>query len=147
MVLTYGIAPEFRGGVHLFIYLKPPYVIGSVPNLSGHHAIAYRWCLLPRGRQHRASKPQGSSERVLPWQVTMDQLTCASLSHTHYWYEEGMLKYCYFVHRWGTSLFIPPPGSRVRRLGWSQYMHECIGASQGYHGVYRAAQTVLSRSV
>ena len=28
-----------------------------------------------------------------------------------------------------------------------QYMHECIGASQGYHGVYRAAQTVLSRSV
>ena len=56
-------------------------------------------------------------------------------------------KYCYFVHRWGTSLFTPPPGSRVRRLGWSQYMHECIGASQGYHGVYRAAQTVLSRSV
>ena len=24
-------------------------------------------------------------------------------------------------------------------------MHECVGASQGYHGVYRAAQTVLSR--
>ena len=23
---------------------------------------------------------------VLPWQVTMDQLICASLSHTHYWY-------------------------------------------------------------
>ena len=22
----------------------------------------------------------------------MDQLICASLSHTHYWYEEGMLK-------------------------------------------------------
>ena len=21
------------------------------------------------------------------------------------------------------------------RLGWSQYMHECIGASQGYHRV------------
>ena len=20
-------------------------------------------------------------------------------------------------------------------LGWSQYMHECVGASQGYHGV------------
>ena len=26
---------------------------------------------LPRVRRHRASKPQGSSERVLPWQVTM----------------------------------------------------------------------------
>ena len=51
---------------------------------------------------HRASQPQGSSERVLPWQVTMDQLICASLSHTHYWYEVGTLKvptyfYTYFV--------------------------------------------------
>ena len=42
--------------------------------------------------RHRASKPQGSSERVLPWQITMDQLISASLSHTHYWYEVGMLK-------------------------------------------------------
>ena len=33
-----------------------------------------------------------SSKRVLPWQVTMDQLICASLSRTHYWYEVGMLK-------------------------------------------------------
>ena len=41
---------------------------------------------------HRASKPQGSSERVLPWQITMDQLIFGSLSHTHYWYEVGMLK-------------------------------------------------------
>ena len=65
-----------------FIYLKPPYAIGSVPSLSGH-AIAYRWRSLPRVRRHRASKPQGSSERVLPWQITMDQLTFASLSHTH----------------------------------------------------------------
>ena len=72
-------------------FMKPPYAIGSVPSLSGH-AIAYRWRLLPRVRRHRASKPQGSSERVLPWQVTMDQLIFASLSHTHYWYEVGMLK-------------------------------------------------------
>ena len=42
--------------------------------------------------QGQASKPQGSFERVLPWQVTMDQIICASLSHTHYWYEVGMLK-------------------------------------------------------
>ena len=71
--------------------MKPPYAIGSVPSLSGH-AIAYRWRSLPRVRRHRASKHQGSSERVLPWQVTMDQLIFASLSHTHYWYEVGMLK-------------------------------------------------------
>ena len=48
--------------------MKPPYAIGSVPSLSGH-AIAYRWRSLPRVRRHRASKPQGSSERVLPWQA------------------------------------------------------------------------------
>ena len=72
-------------------FMKPPYAIGSVPSLSGH-AIAYRWRSLPRVRRHRASKPQGSSERVLPWQITMDRLIFASLSHTYYWYEMGMLK-------------------------------------------------------
>ena len=49
-----------------------------------------------------ASKPQGSSERVLPWQVTMEQLICTSLSHTHYWYEVSMLisisLFVYTVH-------------------------------------------------
>ena len=69
-------------------FMKPPYyAIGSVPSLSGH-AIAYRWRSLPRVRRH---KPQGSSERVLPWQITMDQLIFASLSQTHYWYIVGML--------------------------------------------------------
>ena len=53
--------------------MKPPYAIGSVPSLSGH-AIAYRWRSMPRVHRHRVSKPQGSSERVLPWQVTVDQL-------------------------------------------------------------------------
>ena len=76
--------------------MKPPYAIRSVPSLSGH-AIAYRWRSLPRVRRHRVSKPQGSPERVLPWQVTMDQLICTSLSHTHHWYEVGMLK----VHNGG----------------------------------------------
>ena len=66
-----------------FIYLKSPYAIGSVPSLSGH-ANAYRWRSLLRVRRHRVGKPQGSPERVLPWQVTMDQLIYASLSRTHY---------------------------------------------------------------
>ena len=74
-----------------FIYFKPTYAMGSVPSLSGHE-IAYRWRLLPRVRRHRASKPQGSSEGVLPWRVTMDQLICASLSHNHHWYKVGKLK-------------------------------------------------------
>ena len=85
-----------------FIYLKPPYAIGSVPSLSGH-AIGYRWRSLPRVRRHRTNKPQGSSERVLPWQVTMDQLICVSLSHTHYWYEVGMLKYSKSMDRPGKA--------------------------------------------
>ena len=72
-------------------FMKPPNAIGSVPSLSGH-ANAYRWRSLPRVRRHRASKPQGSSERMLHWQITMDQLIFASLSHTHYWYKVGMLK-------------------------------------------------------
>ena len=55
-----------------FFFFNPPYAIGSIPSLSGH-AIAYRWRSLPSVRRHRASKPQACSERVLPWQVTMDQ--------------------------------------------------------------------------
>ena len=74
-----------------FIYFKPPYTIGPVPSLLGH-VNAYRWRSLPSFCRLRASKPQGSTERVLPWQVTMDQLIYASLSHTHHWYELGMLK-------------------------------------------------------
>ena len=92
LTLTYGIPPEFRGGVHLFIYNRHTPSGQSVPSLSGH-AIAYRWRSLPRVRRHGANKPQCSFERVLPWQVTMmDQIIFASLSHTHYWYEVGMLK-------------------------------------------------------
>ena len=83
--------------------MKPPYAIESVPSLSGH-AIAYRWRSLPRVRRHRASKPQGSSERVLPWQVTMDQLIFASLSHTHYWYEVGMLEVPAVVPSYHTAI-------------------------------------------
>ena len=34
---------------------------------------------------------QSSSKRMLPWQVTMDQLKCASSPPHYYWYEVGML--------------------------------------------------------
>ena len=57
LVLTYGIPPEFR-----IRHRVSPEFIGS-------HAIAYRWRSLPKVHQHRAaSKPRGSSNRVLPWQ-------------------------------------------------------------------------------
>ena len=78
-------------------FMKPSYATGSVPSLSGH-ANAYRRRSLPRVHRHRASKPQGSSERVLPWQITMDQLIFDSLSHTHYWYV-GLVTENIEVHR------------------------------------------------
>ena len=84
--LLTGFLP-ISAAASIYVFL-PPYVSGSVPSLSGH-TIAYRWRSLPRVRRQRVSCPQGSSKRVLPWQLTMDQLICASLSHTHYWYEVG----------------------------------------------------------
>ena len=62
LVLTGFLPSSEAASLYLF---KPPYAIGSVPCLSSH-AIAYRWRSLTRVRRHRASKPQGSSERVLP---------------------------------------------------------------------------------
>ena len=100
-------------------FMKPPYAIGSVPSLSGH-AVAYRWRSLPRVRRQRASKPQGSSERVLPWQVTMDQLIFTSLSHTHYWYEVGTLKVpaCVLSSHlfWTSGLWTYQPGLHRRKV-------------------------------
>ena len=58
-----------------------------------------RWRSLPRVRRHSASSPQGSSKRVLPLQVTVDRLICASLSHTlYYWYEVDRLQYLLLVY-------------------------------------------------
>ena len=67
LVHTYGIPPEFHGGVHLFVLNH------YTPSELSGHAIAYRWRSLPRFRRHGASKPQGSSERVRPRPVIMDQ--------------------------------------------------------------------------
>ena len=75
-------------------FMKPPYAIGSVPSLSGQ-AIAYRGRSLPRVRRYRASKPQGSSERVLPCLAghhgPINNMRL-SFPHPLYWYEVGMLK-------------------------------------------------------
>ena len=67
-MLTYGIPPDFHGGVHLF---NPPYAIGSVPSLSGH-AIAYRWRSLPRVRRHNVLTDVG----VDPYFLVALELRC-----------------------------------------------------------------------
>ena len=103
-------------------FMKPPYAIGSVPSLSGP-AIAYRWRSMPRVRRHRASKPQGSSERVLPWQVTMEQLLFASLSHTHDWYEVGMLKACCLNKNLNASRPSEHPSVREKNVKTFRWHH------------------------
>ena len=55
-----GSLPIFAAA-SIYLLFKRPYAIGSVPSLSGHAAIAYRWRSLPRVRRHRASSSQGSS--------------------------------------------------------------------------------------
>ena len=56
-LLTGFLPISAAASIHLF---KPPYAIGSVLSLSGH-AIAYRWCSLPRVRRHKANGSQRSS--------------------------------------------------------------------------------------
>ena len=56
-MLTRGIPPAFRDGVHLLI---PSIAIRSVLSLSGH-AVTYRWRSLPRVHWHRANSGSSSS--------------------------------------------------------------------------------------
>ena len=93
MVLIYEILPEFRGGVRLCVRL----LIYNHHTQSGQSRVYRVTRLRTDGVHCRESAGTGpvnlkvSSERVLPWQVTMDRLLFASLSHTHYWYEGGMM--------------------------------------------------------
>ena len=90
-VLTYGIPPEFRGGVHLFTENR---------HTSSGQSRVYRVTQLRTDGVHRR-EPAGTGPvnlKVVPNEccfgraVTMNHLICASLSHTHYWYGVGMLK-------------------------------------------------------
>ena len=90
LVLTYGIPPEFRGGVHLFIYNRhtPP----------GQSRVYQVTRLRTDGVHYRESAGTGpvvlkvvSVTDATFTGITMDQLVCASLSHTHYWYEMVIL--------------------------------------------------------
>ena len=89
-MLTYGIPPEFRGGVHLFILNR---------HTPSDQSRVYRVAQLRTDGVHcRESAGTGPVNlKVVPnecylGQVTIDQLICISLFHTHYWYEVGMLK-------------------------------------------------------
>ena len=91
LVLTYGIPPDFLRR-RPFIYLKRH-------TASGQSQV-YRVAQLRTDGVHcRESAGTGPVNlKAVPvagaviLQVTMDQLICTSLSHTHYWYEVGILK-------------------------------------------------------
>ena len=89
LVLTYGNPPEFRGGVHFSFFT-------AIRHRVSPEFIGSRNCvpmaLTAESPPAQGQQPQGSSKRVLPWQVTMDQSICASLSQTHFWYKVGMFK-------------------------------------------------------
>ena len=94
LVLTYGIPPEFRGGVHLFISNR--YTPSGQPRVyrvtqlrtDGVHCRESAGT----GRVHLKVVPNdegclGSS----PWTISYAPL----FSHTHSWYEVGILKVQY----------------------------------------------------
>ena len=90
MFFTYGIPPEFHGGVHIII-------------LNGHTPLGqsqiYRVTQLRTDAVDcRASASKGPvNPKVVPneWCLGRSSLTnkhAPLFSHTHYWYEVGMLK-------------------------------------------------------
>ena len=81
LVLTYGIPPEFRGGVHLFILNR------HTP--SGQSRVYRVTQLRTNGVHCRESAGTGPVNlKVVPNECYLGR----SLSHTYYWYEVGMLK-------------------------------------------------------
>ena len=87
LVLTYGIPPEFPDGVHL----------GNRHTPLGQSRVYRVTQLRTDGVYCRESAGTGPVNlKVVPNECclgrsTMDQLICASLSHTHYWYEVVIL--------------------------------------------------------
>ena len=86
MLTYYGIPPEFRGDVHLWNRHTP----------SGQSRVYRVTQLRTDGVHCRESAGTGPVNlKVVPNEcclARLDQLIFASLSHTHYWYEVGMLK-------------------------------------------------------
>ena len=123
-MLTHGIPPEFRGGVHIF--LPAPHTVGSVPSLSGH-AIAYRSRSLPRVRWHRASSPQSTSSNGCCLCITMDQILLCSSLFPH----PLLILYSENVQIIGC----------IQSIQVSKYLGLCIGAQHRYN-LYRRSRYI-----
>ena len=89
LMLTYGIPPEFRSGVHLFIYNR------HTP--SGQSRVYRVTQLRTDGVHWRESADTGPVNlKVLPNECCLGRSpwtnSYSPLFPTHYWYEVGMLK-------------------------------------------------------
>ena len=67
------------------------------------------------------ARGQYTSKRVLRWQFTMDQLIRTIISHTHYWYEVGMLKYHNIPTRKLWNNFVSCRDRWVDRIVWRRH--------------------------
>ena len=89
LVLTCGIPPEFRGGVHLLIQNRH-----TPPGPSRFYGVTVLRTDSVHCRESAGTGPVNL--KVVPngccLGITMDQLIHASFSHTHNWYEVGMLE-------------------------------------------------------
>ena len=71
----------------------------------------------------------------------MDQLICASLSHTHYWYEVGMLKVsavvcvcCVFSsHSFWTSSSLDIPAGVTQEEGHTGFLIHLLSAVRDFN--------------
>ena len=138
LVLTHGIPPEFRGGVHIF--LPAPHTIGSVPSLSGN-AIAYRLRSLRRVRWHRASSPQGSSGDGCCLCITADQMLLCSSLFPH----PLLVCVCVFSsHPFWTSSSLDVPAGVTQEEGHTGFLIHLPSAVRALIFVARMIQPFLS---
>ena len=79
----------------------------------------------------------------------MDQLICASLSHTHYWYEVGMLKVsvcvCVFSsHSFWTSSSLDVPAGVTPEEGHTGFLIHLLSTVRALIILARRIQPFLS---
>ena len=119
LVLTHGIPPDFRGGVHIFINDR------HTP--SGQSRVYRVTQLRTDGVHCRESADTGPvnlkivPNALLPWQVTMDQLICAFLSHTH---DRLLLLHTHYRYEMSMSKVLD--AFILLKNFVQQYLHSCL---------------------
>ena len=132
-------------------FLKPPYTIHRVsPEFIGSR----NYCV-PTGRSMAFTAvniKEVPNECCLAWQVTMDQLICASFSHTHYYYYycvKSILCVCVCVfssHSFWTSSPLDVPAGVTQEEGHTTgfLIHHLLSAVRALIFLARRIQPFFS---